>query len=241
MKIGAAAPARGDLGEVARHLLGPDAVEAGVQVVEPDAADVGVVEGRHRVAAAVDHVAGAVGGLGVLDPRLEVLERIAQRLRCGQLAVGRGGGDVRQPHLVLDVVVVEQRALEEVRVALAADLQLAAAAVPDRPARRRPPPAGCARTARAAGSRPSADSSSVELRRELGPLREGLLLGHDGETEVDRQQDEAQRPVVLGHPVLDRGHHAVALAALDGRVGQLTVEAALRVQLLAAECMPRRS
>jgi hypothetical protein len=230
----AAAPARGDLGEVARHLLGPDAVEARVEVVEPDATDVRVVEGRHRVGAAVDDVTGAVRGLGVLDPRLEVLERVAQRLRRRQLAVRGGGGDVRQPHLVLDVVVVEQRALEEVRVALPSDLQLAAAAVPDLllvGGCLQPDALGQLEQAVPAVGR----LELVEQGAQFGPLREGLLLGDDRQTEVDGQQDAAQGPVVLVHPVLDRGHHAVALAALDGRVGQLAVEAAPRVQLLATD------
>ena len=58
----------------------------------------------------------------------------------------------------------------------------------------------------------------VEQLRELGLALEPLVLDDDREAEVHREHEHAQRPVVLGDEVVERGHHAVARAALLDRV-----------------------
>ena len=58
-----------------------------------------------------------------------------------------------------------------------------------------------------------------------------FLLGDDCQTEVDRQHDAAQGPVVLGCEVVESSHYAVSLAALGDRVVHRRVEAAPSEQL----------
>ena len=50
----------------------------------------------------------------------------------------------------------------------------------------------------------------VEGLHEGGPGTQQPLLGHDGQAEVDRQDDDPQWLVVLGHEVLERGQDTVA-------------------------------
>ena len=65
---------------------------------------------------------------------------------------------------------------------------------------------------------PSPLSSQSSSRASSGCSVEALFLDDDRETEVDGQHDASQRPVVLGDEVVERGHHAVARAALGDRV-----------------------
>ena len=93
------------------------------------------------------------------------------------------------------------------------------------------------RRARAARRLPSPLSSRSSTAASSGLAREPLLLDDDREPEVDRQHDAPQRPVVLGDEVVERGHHAVARAALVDGVVHRRVQAAAAA---AAACVPGR-
>ena len=60
---------------------------------------------------------------------------------------------------------------------------------------------------------------------------EACLFGDDRQPEVEREDDAAERAVVLGDEVVERGHHAVARAALVLGVVQLGVHPSAAEQL----------
>ena len=81
-------------------------------------------------------------------------------------------------------------------------------------------------------------SSSSSTPGQLGLALQPLLLGHDGQPEVDGEHHEAQRLVVLRDEVLERGHDAVAGPALVDGVVQAGVEPAARASSLRPGACP---
>ena len=73
----------------------------------------------------------------------------------------------------------------------------------------------------------------VEEPAQLGVVVEEAFLGDDRQPEVDRDDEQAHRRVVLGDEVVERGHHAVAGPTLGLGVVERDVHAAARQQLLA--------
>ncbi len=69
-----------------------------------------------------------------------------------------------------------------------------------------------------------------EGRGEVGLRRQPLLLHDDGQAEVDRDDQHAERPRVLGDEVLEGGHHPVAGPALRLGIPVVRVEALAGVQ-----------
>ena len=152
-------------------------------------------------------------------------------LRC--LAELDAAREVLEPELVIEVELVEERRREQIEVAGRAarhGVALAVVVVVLEQDRLEPGRLRDLQEIVFAFGR----LEVIEEPRELGLLLEPRFLHDDRETEVDRQHQHAQRPVVLGDEVFERGHHAVALAALVDRVVVQRVEPALRQHLLGA-------
>jgi hypothetical protein len=215
--------ARAEVGEVAADGGEPDPVEAALEGAQAGLADLGVGQRGDGVLAPVHRVAAEMGGVHVVGAALEVLAGIAQGLGARQVAVGRALGEVRQAQLVLDVVVVEQRAAQHVEVALGAPLEAAGRAVEDVllvGGGVEPDPLGQLEQLVTALGR----LEVVEDGGQRGLAGEAVLLDHDRQAEVDRQHDDAQRAIVALGPILQRLHDAVARTALLEGVGQGAVE-----------------
>ena len=162
--------------------------------------------------------------------QLHLAHGIAELGPLRHLAELDAAREVLEPELVIEVELVEERRREEIEVAVRARHEIAAAVVvvvleEDRLE------AGRLRDLQqdvlALGR-----LEAVEEARELGLALEPRFLHDDREPEVHGQHEQAQRPVVLGDEVVERGHHAVARAAFGDRVVVQRVEAALRQHLL---------
>ncbi len=164
---------------------------------------------------------------------LVVADRVAQLVGDQRPAPVDARGELLEADLVLEVVLVEQRRLHRVEVAALRALELLVALEEDVVLEHHRPEADLLRDLEQLPA-PVGALEAVEHGRQLGLPGEPLLLDHDREPEVDRQDHDAQRAVVLGDEVVERGHHAVARPALLERVAHRGVEPAALEQLLAA-------
>ena len=233
-----AATARAALGEVAGDRLRAHDVQAAFEMVERTAAHRGVRQEGPR--------GGVVGTVGARTLAHELAERplvvacgIAQLLRRERPAGDDVVGEVLQPELVIEVVLVEQRALQEVEVTVHRALDLFGPLVVDVVLEDHRPQPHLLRDL----EERVATFGTLKPRqrgRQLRLAREPLLLDDDGETEVDRYHEPAQRSVVLGDEVVERGHHAVARAAFDLRVVHCGVQAPACAEPLLSGLHPGR-
>ena len=180
---------------------------------------VGEVAGAGRAAVAVAGRARGCGGSGARPSlRLRAGSRSLRGLeRAGRCS--RQRSEVVEAELVLEVVLVEQRALEQVEVARRARSRAGARGRRRRCAGRASPRAGSPRPARAARRCPRRSRAGRAPR----PARAGARAAPRRRRSRGRSRSgsttSAQRPVVLGDEVVERGHHAVAgPALLDGVV-----------------------
>ena len=130
---------------------------------------------------------------------------VAQLERRGHVRRARGTAEqVLDAHLVLEVVLVEQRALQQVEVAARGPLRSCCfALVEDAVLEHHRLAAASARPSSISSRRPAALSRCSSSATELGLAGDARLLDHDGQPEVDRQHEQAQRLVVLGDEVVD--------------------------------------
>src|SRR6478735_2165927 len=109
--------------------------------------------------------------------------------------------------LVLHVVLVEQRALQQVEVAVIRRYGRVGSVEEIVMGRQRLESDRLAELEQFTAARRA--FQPVQPFDELGPCVEQLLVSDDGQTEIDGDQYETDRPVVLGEEVVERGHDPV--------------------------------
>ena len=220
----AAAPRGARVDDVARNRLLAYELEAPPEMVDALAAHVGVGERRAGVTAPRQR-ARATFLDQPLPLELHLADRVAELGPVGHLPELDAAREVLEPELVVEVELVEQRGGEQVEVPVGGPAHQVAPPVivvvleEDRLQSRRFRDVEQHVLAGGALER-------VEQRRELRLLLEPRLLHDDRKPEVHRQHEHAQRAVVLGDEVVERGHHPVARAALEHGVVVQRVDAA---------------
>ena len=200
-------------------LLGADRVEAALEVVEAGAPHRRVRENGRSPSSSRTGDPGCAARCRSRSqlaamPRAgsRELQRVGLACRCS-----RAAREVVEPHLVLEVVLVEQRALDDVEVPARGPRwrgsRLPASGAPDQLSE--PQRLGqLEQLAPALGA-----LEPVERRGELGPRLERALARRRSRARSRSAARPRAAAVVLGDEVVERGHHAVARPALLDRVG----------------------
>ena len=222
-KIAAAAAAGPALDQVAFDVLADDRLEAALEVVETDAPHRGVRVPRRVVRSWCR--ARPLSGLQPPPCLVLAAHGVAEDRRVGRGAALDAPREVLDPQLVLQVLLVEQRALEqdEVPVGHAGELLLVLRF--GRVLVHHRLESHLLRELQELAAFVG-DLESVEEPGELGRALESFLVGHEREAEVDGQHHPPEGAVVLGDEVVERGHDTVAGSALARGVVHGVVETA---------------
>ena len=227
---GAASAAGSALGEVAGYRLAAHHVETLLEVVEARTTHRGVGEERARGVRVGSRRAATVTLEQPIRGRV-VAHRVAELRRVRRTPLDQAFGEVSHANLVLEVVLVEQRGLDRLEVPADGPVQPVLALVEDVVLEDHRPEAHVFGDASAARSdRPRSRAGPARSRARA---RHGVApVDDDRQAEVDGELDHPHRSGVLGHEVVERGHHAVAWSAFDLRVVHRRVQAASGHQAL---------
>ena len=146
-------------------------------------------------------------------------------------------GQMLQPDLVLEVVLVEKGGLDHPQVLLPCAFEGFGVLIEDVVLEDHRLDAGVFRQLHEVEA-PGRTLEVVERGRKRRSAREPFLLDDDREAEVDGEDHTPDGPVVVLDEVVECGHHAVARTALDLGVEHRRVEPAVRYHLAPAGSHP---
>ena len=153
-------------------------------------------------------------------------------------SIGLGGdatpdaaGEVLQPHLVLEVVLVEEGTLEQIEVSVGGASDAVLAPLQGGVVEADGPQSGRLGDLEQR-PKPFLPLEAVEHRRQLRAAGQALVVHGDGQPEVHREHDQPDGSGMLSDEVVDGGHHPVAGSALLDRVAHGGVHAPALLQAL---------